>query len=74
MTEGIQELLNRITSLFYYRTIILGVRVIQQVAEPKLLFPIVFHQCSKDTASRVQRLLSIHKGLSDRGIIDNFAF
>ena len=31
MVEDIQEKLNRINSLFYYDTIILSIRVIQQV-------------------------------------------
>ena len=43
--EEIQELLNWIGSLLYQYTIILGTRVIQQVVVPKILSPIVLHQC-----------------------------
>ena len=34
VVEAIQEILNRLVSLFYCLTIILGIRVIQQVAVP----------------------------------------
>ena len=50
--ENIQELLNRITSLFLSIVLYLNVRVIQQVTEFKLLFSFIVLQESASVRSK----------------------